>query len=156
MSKKIAQLLDEQCVLLNCEAIDAAEVIRAIGEKLLNQGYVKDTFIKAAIDREKELPTGLPLAGGINAAIPHTDIDHVIHPALGMATLKQEVPFQNMANPQETVPVRLVFLLALEQPKAQIEILQEVAKILQNPSLVDDLLRQDTFAGVTKKLNQKG
>ena len=28
------------------------------------------------------MPTGLPLEGKYNAAIPHTDIQHVIKPAL--------------------------------------------------------------------------
>jgi PTS system galactitol-specific IIA component len=150
MSNAIVQLLQPESVLLNCDLKTAEEVIEAIGSKLYEAGYVKASFVKAAIEREKTLPTGLPLGGGINAAIPHTEIEHVIKPALGMATLKNEVNFRNMVSPDEFVPVKLVFLLALEQPKAQIEMLQEVAGVLQNPKLVSKLLELRSFDEVIK------
>lgn len=150
MSKAIVQLLHPEGVLLDCEFTSAEEVISAIGNKLFDAGFVKESFVNAAIEREKTLPTGLPLGGGINAAIPHTEIEHVIKPALGMATLKNEVNFRNMVSPDELVPVRLVFVLALEQPKAQIEMLQEVAGVLQNPKLVSDLLDKNSYKEIIK------
>jgi galactitol PTS system EIIA component len=155
MSNAIVKLLHPEGVLLNCEFTSAEEVIKAIGDKLIKAGYVKDTFVDAAIEREKTLPTGLPLGGGINAAIPHTEIDHVIKPALGMATLRNEVNFRNMVSPDELVPVRLVFLLALEQPKAQVEMLQEVAGALQNSALVYSLLEKSSFEEVIRAFTKK-
>lgn len=148
MTLSIATLLDSRCVLLKCEYKKSDDVITAIGKRLFDAGYVRDSFVQAAIDRESQLPTGLPLAGGINAAIPHTEIEHVIRPALGMATLSNPVDFQNMVSPTEIVPVRLVFVLALEQPKAQIEMLQEVASVLQNKELVADIINQNSYEGV--------
>ena len=70
MSNAIVQLLHPDSVLLNCEFASSEEVIKAIGKKLFKAGFVKESFINAAIEREKNLPTGLPLGGGINAAIP--------------------------------------------------------------------------------------
>ncbi len=86
------------------------------------------------------MPTGLPLGGIINAAIPHTDVEHVHKAGVAMATLAQPVIFQNMVNPTEGVEVRIVFLLALDQPKSQIEMLQEIAGVLQNPNLIEGLV----------------
>jgi len=154
MSKIIADLLQPDCVLLNQTFETSEEIIRAVSAELHKAGYVKESFAQAAIEREKNLPTGLPLAGGLNAAIPHTEIEHVIKPALGMVTLAQEVKFQNMVMPSETVPVRLVFVLALEQPKAQIEMLQEIACVLQNPDLVQRLLKAETFEEATAELRK--
>jgi PTS system galactitol-specific IIA component len=148
MSSAISELLNPQCVVINGTFKSSEEVIRSIGQELFKLGFVKDSFVQAAIDREKVLPTGLPLAGGFNAAIPHTEIEHVIKPALGMAILKKPIIFQNMISPSESVPVSLVFLLALDQPKAQIEMLQEVASVLQNPKLVTELIGQDNVEGV--------
>jgi PTS system galactitol-specific IIA component len=45
-----------------------------------------------------------------------------------------------MVEPDEAVPVRLVIMLALDQPKAQIEMLQQVSALLQQPELVDRLM----------------
>jgi PTS system galactitol-specific IIA component len=73
---------------------------------------------------------------------------------LGLVTLTQAVNFQNMVNPQESVPVRMVFVLALEQPKAQIEMLQEIAGVLQNPDLVQRILQADTFEAVLSELRK--
>jgi PTS system galactitol-specific IIA component len=154
MSRVIAELLQPSCVLLKQNYDNSEDIIRAISAELFNAGYVKESFAQAAIDREKNLPTGLPLAGGYNAAIPHTEIEHVIKPALGLVTLTHEVNFQNMVNPQETVPVRMVFVLALEQPKAQIEMLQEIAGVLQNPDLVQRILQADTFEAVLSELRK--
>ena len=86
MSNAIVQILQPECVLLNCEFTTAEEVINAIGSKLFEAGFVKASFVDAAIEREKNIPTGLPLGGGINAAIPHTEIEHVIKPTLGIMT----------------------------------------------------------------------
>jgi len=155
MSNAIVKLLYPEGVLLNSEFTSAEEVIKAIGDKLCIAGYVKESFVDAAIEREKTLPTGLPLGGRINAAIPHTEIEHVLKPALGMATLKNEVNFRNMVSPDEFVPVRLVFLLALEQPKAQVEMLQEVAGVLQNSLLVSSLLEKRSYEEVIKALGNE-
>jgi PTS system galactitol-specific IIA component len=145
MTTAIVKLLDSKSVLLNINAESAVEIITELGNELFKNGYVKDTFVDAVITREKTMPTGLPLLGDINAAIPHTDIEHVIKPGLAMATLQNAVNFQNMAEPEKSVPVRLVFLLALEQPKAQIEMLQEIATVLQNPEIVSNLLKAKDF-----------
>ena len=45
-----------------------------------------------------------------------------------MATLTKPVVFMNMVSPEEPVEAQLVFVLALEQPKSQIEMLQEIAR----------------------------
>jgi galactitol PTS system EIIA component len=140
MSGKLAEFLVPEAIFLNLEAVDSGEVIRAIGQKLLQAGYVHPSFTDAALEREKNIPTGLPLGGKFNAAIPHTDIEHVIRPGVGMATLAKPVVFMNMVSPEEPVEAQLVFVLALEQPKSQIEMLQEIAGVLQNPSVVEALM----------------
>jgi len=155
MSQEILKLLEPKAVLLGISAENSTEIIRLLGNELFKTGYVKESFIEAAIERESRLPTGLPLGGAFNAAIPHTDIEHVNKPALALATLVHPVPFQNMAVPAEKVEVSLVFLLALEQPKAQIEMLQEIAGILQAPRIVEALMNAKKFDDVVAALNNE-
>ena len=61
-----------------------------------------------------------------------------------MATLREPVVFRNMVDPDEEVPVQLVFMLALDRPKAQIEVLQQVANLLQSPDVVAGLMAART------------
>ncbi len=137
----LAELLNPDAVLLHYSAHDAEDVVRQLSEKLLNRGYVRESFADAALAREAEMPTGLMLGGDINVAIPHTDVEHVIRPAVAMATLKKPVTFRHMIDPTEEVPVQIVFLLALEQPKSQVAMLQEVASVLQNAELLEQLIQ---------------
>lgn len=143
-----------EAVDLGMEAENSGEVIRYIGGKLLHAGYVHATFTDAVLEREKTIPTGLPLSGKHNAAIPHTDVDHVIKPGIGLATLVRPVVFHNMVSPQETVEVRLVFVLALDQPKSQIEMLQEVAQVLQKPDVVDALMEAKNLDQIREALTR--
>jgi galactitol PTS system EIIA component len=142
--KALSNLLVKSAILMNYPAKNKEDIMTALGKRLLDAGFVKDTFVEAALTREKTMPTGLPLNGSVNAAIPHTDVEHVLRAGVAMATLTNPIKFQNMAQPDEVVDVRLVFLLALDKPKAQIEMLQEIASILQNPKIINSLMKANT------------
>ena len=144
----IKDFLNEQSILIGLDADNSEQVIRELGEKLRIQGFVKDNFVEAALEREANMPTGLPLGGDYNAAIPHVDIEYVNQSALGLATLKNEVVFYNMVEADEEVPCRLVIMLALDQPKSQIEMLQSVAAVLQNSEIIKGLVE----AGSTEEV----
>jgi PTS system galactitol-specific IIA component len=139
---------------LHYAATDSKDVIAHLGKLLLEAGYVRETFVEAALDRESRLPTGLPLSGDVNAAIPHTEVEHVLKPGLAMATLSAPVAFQNMVSPEEAVPCQLVFVMALDQPKAQIEMLQEIAGVLQNPAIIERLMSANDFEDVQTALSK--
>lgn len=152
MTNKINELLEPSAVKLGLTAKDSKEVVNILGNLLFKTGYVHNTFIDAALSREKELPTGLPLGGEFNAAIPHTDIEHVIKPGLALATLTSPVTFQNMVMPEEAVQVQLVILMALDQAKTQVEMLQEIASVLQNAKVINNLMEARSFEEVQETL----
>lgn len=145
---KILDFLVPGSVALHCTAHNSKEVIAHLGRLLFDGGFVRDSFVAAALDRESRLPTGLPLSGDVNAAIPHTEVEHVLKPGLAMATLTAPVNFQNMVMPEEAVPCRLVFVMALDQPKAQVEMLQEIAGILQDQVVIEQLMSANSFEDV--------
>lgn len=136
----IHEYLDLKAIIINCESQTSEGVIRELGARLFDLGYVKRGFVQATLAREGSMPTGLPLGGDINAAIPHVDIEYVKKSALGLATFKEPVLFRNMVDQDESVPVRLVIMLALDQPKSQIEMLQSVAGLLQKPELIKSIM----------------
>jgi galactitol PTS system EIIA component len=151
---KLSQLIVPNAILLQNDAPDSSTIIRRLGELLNQQGYVTDGFIDATLLREANMPTGLPLGGDCNAAIPHVDLEYVNKPAIALATLKQPIVFHHMVMNEEEVPVRLVIMLALDQPKSQIEALQQVAEVLQSPEIVNELLSAQTSAEVLAIMNR--
>ena len=61
--------------------------------------------------------------------------------------------FYNMVESDEEVPCRLVIMLALDQPKSQIEMLQSVAAVLQNPETIRRLVKAETTEEVFEILD---
>lgn len=141
---EISKYLDPEAIILNLSATSSDEVIINIGSKLRDLGYVKDNFVEAALAREADMPTGLPLGGEIHAAIPHVDIEYVNKSALGLVTLTEPVVFNHMVESDTEVSVRLVIMLALDKPKSQIEMLQQVAGLLQQPEIIQKIMEANS------------
>lgn len=151
-TSRILDLLVPAAVCAQLNAADSRDVIATLGQRLHAAGYVRDTYVQAALDREAQMPTGLPLDGEYNVAIPHTDIEHVIKPALAMATLANPVEFRNMIDPDDIVPVQLVILMAMEEAKSQVEMLQQIAGMLQDPDLIAELVAANDEEEVRRAL----
>ncbi len=132
----LARYLDPRALCLRISARTAGEVIAQLAGRLEEIGVVKPSYRAAAISREAAIPTGLPLAPDFAVAVPHTDREHVLRPGFALGTLTEPVPFRSMENPDEELPVRVVFALAITDKNEQIEMLQAVAELLQDPPII--------------------
>lgn len=70
-SKKKELLLREN-IRVNCKADTQEQVIRQVGQMLVNSGYVKQSYVDGMVEREKTFSTfmgnGLALPHGVEAA----------------------------------------------------------------------------------------
>ncbi len=133
-------ILSPDLVLVGVQAKNSTEIIEKLGGLLFNKGYIKDTYIQAAIEREKVFPTGLQ-AAKCGFAIPHTDSIHVNQTAVGVATLKSPVTFKAMDNPENSIDVKIVMMLAVSDPKKVVETLTTIISILENDAKVDKIMK---------------
>lgn len=140
MANELMNNLNPGAIVLGVEAESDQAVIRLLADRLEKLGYVHPSFVGAVLAREAVLPTGLPLGGDNNVAVPHTDPEHVIRPGLALATLVKAVSFSNMEDPDEKLAVRVVFLMALNDKDKQIEMLQEIAATIQSPQSIAALV----------------
>lgn len=147
------QVISVDLIVSQLKAASFQEIIESLGNRLQAFGYVKDSYVSAVIKREGIFPTGLPL-GNINVAIPHTDVEHVNKPAIAVATLAHPVPFGNMGDPGDTLEVSIVFLLAMKEPHAQVNLLQNLVETFQNPEILEFLLRATDPKEIEKILQQ--
>lgn len=125
-------------ILFDLEAASSEEAIRALCGALCAKGLIKDSFAEAAIKREQAFPTGLPTEI-IKIAIPHTDAIHVISSSWAAARLAHPVPWQSMEDPDETLDVEFVILLATDDPKAQLPFLRKITRVFQDSSILCSL-----------------
>ena len=140
MSQSLAGQIEREAIETRVDAASSEEVIRLLAARLEKLGYVRPGFAEAVLAREASMPTGLPMGRDSNVAVPHTDPEHVLKPGIAMATLAHPVDFANMEDPDEAVPVGLVFMLALNDKDRQIEMLQQIMLTIQDEGLSQKLL----------------
>lgn len=122
------KLLYDDLIFLDYKANNSKELLMGLAGILYSKGFVKESYINAIIDRENTYPTGLKTPG-VNIAMPHTFPEHVNKPAILVATLKDSIPFHEMGNSLNTVDAKLIFMLAVTNPKGHLEILSKLMSI---------------------------
>ena len=129
----------KELVIMNLEASDRDDAIRKLCAVLEKEGYIGSKYCDAVIARENEYPTGLP-SDGVFAAIPHAFSDDCKKTGTAVGILSNPVTFHNIADPEDTVDVELVFLLAnASSDDDHVEALGELMECMSKPSLLEDI-----------------
>lgn len=152
--KMIWEELNKQLIFIELEAENCEDVLDQVGGALIKEGYCKNTYKEALKIREAEYPTGLDI-DGIGVAIPHTDISHVEKQGIAIAVLKNPVTFVQMGTDDETTEVRLVFMLAVKEPKTQIDRLQTILGIIQDKDILKKLLEVKDTEEIIEIIKEK-
>lgn len=130
--------IDRDLIDLNVEANDKNDILRHMGKLLIEQGLAKPGYPQALIDRERDNPTGIDMSG-FGIAIPHTDASFVKKSGIGIGILRNSVKFMAMGTDDEFVDVKLVFVLAINNPKAHLERIQALLTVLQDAKVLDEI-----------------
>jgi PTS system galactitol-specific IIA component len=145
---------DESIILLDLEADSKEEVLKIMSDSLAEKGLIKDSYLEAVIAREEEFATGLP-TGGVSVAIPHTDVEHVNRKTISIGVLKKPVAFGVMGDPEETVDVELVFMLAMDKADSQLSLLQSLMQIFQDENTLRYLVNEKDKSKIVSLLEDK-
>ena len=146
--------LKTSLILTDLEAGSSREVFEQLGGLLTEEGYTKDSYVQALIDREKDYPTGLNI-GDVGVAIPHTNISHVNKAATAIATLKTPVDWIEMGTEDEPVRARLVFMLAVDDPEAHLAQLQAIVGIIQDQDVLNRIIEQKDPEQIIEIIKEK-
>lgn len=115
------------------------QLLEDMSKYLIDKGYVKKTFIDAIKEREEVFPTGLRIRD-INVALPHTDAEHVIKPVILISVLKKPIDFHLMEDNEKSVPVNIVFMLAVHNPEDQLLLLQKLVNLFQEEGILEQII----------------
>ncbi len=137
------ELLREELIVIDMKAKNSNEAIGKLAQVLYKNAFVKESYIKAVQDREKNFPTGLPTEG-VGVAIPHTDVEHVNTPAMAIAVLEEPVTFRMMGMIEEKVKVQILFMLAIKESKTQIKLLQRLMNIFEDREILEKIHKSIT------------
>lgn len=145
---------NESLIAFDLQAKNAKEVIDLLSGSMYAQGLVSADYGAQTWARELEHPTGLPTKP-FCIAFPHADAQGVNRSALGVAVMHQPVQFQNMADPDESLDVELIFMLANRDPEEQIQTLRNLAVLFGQPEKLVELRDQTTLQGVASWLRRE-
>jgi PTS system galactitol-specific IIA component len=96
--------------VLDWQCEEWEQVLRHFAWRAIDKGFARAGFGDALIQRERAIPTGLPLQ--IPLAIPHAYPEYIFHSGVGIALLDPPVNFHEMGkNNGSFLSVRLVILM---------------------------------------------
>lgn len=149
---KIRDAVQPDFTFLGLEAEDAGDALEVVARRLgqaagLDVGMVRD----ALNEREKLGSTSV----GNGFAIPHcklTNLDHII---VALARFTDGVDFGDDRN-NEPVKFFFVVLSPPDQPAEHLQVLSQIARILKNADLRDELVRAPDGESAIKSIQRAG
>lgn len=146
--------MDDKVIQIKLEAKNKEEVLNIMSNILKNEGYVKESYCDAIIEREKIFATGIS-TGEYSIAIPHTDAEHINKPMIAVATLKNPVKFIEMGSSDQEVSVKIVFMLAMTDKNRQVKLLSNLMTIVQDKKMLKKIYGINEKEKLIELLNRK-
>ena len=116
------------------EVRDWREAIQVCCRPLIRTGYITEQYPKAIIENTCTYGPYYVLCTDV-ALLHARPQDGVIKQQLGLTVLKHPVYFQD-----KKVPARLLITLAATDAQSHLEVLQQIAQLLNNTEKIEELL----------------
>lgn len=146
--------LDSRLITTGLKVKSKDEIMETVGGRFEELGYCRPSYIQALKDREVEFPTGIDI-DGVGVAMPHTDVSHVNQAGIGIATLQEPVTFIHMATDDVPVAVRVVFMLAVDDPGRHLEKIQSILEVIQDKKTLEKILSAESAEDVIMVIREK-
>lgn len=128
--KSFKNLIFEENILLNIEALNYEDVIKCITDNLIKKGFARDGIAESAIERENLSYTSFQ-----SIATPHANPSYIKKSNISVATLKNPITWGNEK-------VEVIFFISLENDKnLELDEIYEVFyDFIDNKKNIDDIL----------------
>lgn len=143
---------DSDLVQTDIYAVNQKEAIEKVARMLIHHKYVTQEYPKLVFERELLYPTGLITRGAI-IAIPHA-ADHAVqgnHIAIGI--LKNPVAFRSMEDMEQSIQVKIIFMLAIGGAHEHLEMLQILMQLFKEENLLKNVCEQKDTIHICEILN---
>ena len=145
---QVREHLKKELIFPNQKFATTDDLFTSIANQAENLGYVNDQFLVKIKKREAQFPTGLQLAEQ-GVAIPHTDADTIKKEFIAVIT-NSNTQFKRMDDPSQTVTANAVFVLGLNQPHAQLQLLQSLMALFQDNEFLNQVESAKTADEILK------
>lgn len=118
---------------------DSTGALNHIGDKMVSEGVVVESYPTALLEREAIFPTGIALEKHA-IAIPHCEATYAVEPAIYLLRPSEPVPFFQ-ADDDGLIAVELIIALIVIDPQEQLELLRTLFAQLQQNEFIEELLK---------------
>lgn len=126
-------------IFTNINFKDKYECFEYASNFLFENGFVKQSFLNALIEREEIFPTGLK-TNTISVAIPHTDPKHILKPFIAVIKPNDPIIFREMGLDNEVVEAQMIFILGIKKSTKQVLLLQKLMDLFQDQPFMIKLM----------------
>ena len=141
----IHSLFQQDTVLFLDETVKT-EVLESMADRAADLGRIvrKDAFLKAVLDRESIVSTGI----GLNVAVPHAKLADIPDFFIVTAILKKGADWDAI----DSEPVKAVFMIGgpLERQQNYLEILAKLTLLVKNRDRRNQLFQSQTAEEVVR------
>jgi galactitol PTS system EIIA component len=150
---EVSDYLRDQLIFLHTSFKTSKELFTAINAKAQENGFVTDQFLPKIIKREATFPTGLQLEHRVWLSHILTQIRSTknLLPWLLMMIQSHLVGWMTQ---NKRFAAKLVFVLGLNKPHAQLDMLQALMSIIQDDELVNSLENADNANQIHQLLSR--
>lgn len=139
----ISGLLRKDIMTLNYDCRSRNEVIRLLGSRLNDMGYVDDEYIESTFNREMMAATSI----GDTFAIPHAFEGHILKQGIGFMTTKKPIKWG-----EEKVQIILMLSIDTQNMNSFQEIFGELVNLVKDYSRVEQILMAKSFEEIIQIL----
>lgn len=136
---RLNEYITESMIFIGRDYSSQDELFEEVYQQAFLEGYVRQDFFDRICAREEEFPTGIQLED-FGVAIPHTDAECVYKEFVAVITNRSPVQFLQMDDKNQTTDAKIVFVLGLNQPHTQLEMLQTLMRLMQDKPYLKKLI----------------
>lgn len=128
------------------------DAIHVVAQTLISNKFVDEEYPRLVLEREKKYPTGL-ITSSIVIAIPHSFDEHITGNHIAIGVLRDSVVFRNMEDTEQNIDVKVIFMLAINKAKEQLEMLQILMQLFKEYDLLNYIATVNDRDAICKALN---
>ena len=137
-----SDMIYEELIQLDLDVENQEQFFEAVYKILLEKGFVKESFLQAIKEREKNYPTCLNIEP-YPIAIPHVDPENIIKPFIFPVRLKNPIKWCEIATSDSWHNVKFIFVLGFLKSNEHIILLQTLLENCQKEETMEKLLNAD-------------
>ncbi|MGV0428025.1 PTS sugar transporter subunit IIA [Corynebacterium pyruviciproducens] len=144
MSESLSrELIRKELVQIDVEVEDQREYFDRTTDQLVKLGYARPSLKEAIVEREIKYPTALPTKP-VPIAIPHSDIEHIIHPFIAVSRFASPIGWHEMGNPSSILQIKYAFMLGFNEKQGHVKLLQVLLKNFGRDGFIEGLRNAKT------------